>query len=122
MSMVDIHARLANATLVFVAVMAAWGLFRFFRRQGLGGSYWGAVVMAEILILVQGALGIYLWFTGARPVRGGIHWLYGIALALAIPLVYVYTKGREDRPEMLMYGVAFLIMIGLVLRSMVTGG
>jgi hypothetical protein len=120
--MVEIHAGLANATLAFVAVMAAWGLFRFFRRRGLGGSYWGAVVVAEILILAQGAIGIYLWLTGARPVRGGIHWLYGVVLALAIPLVYIYTKGREDRPEMLMYGVAFLIMIGLVLRSIVTGG
>jgi len=37
-------------------------------------------------------------------------------------LVYSYTKGRQERPEMLLYAVALLIMVGLVLRSMVTGG
>jgi hypothetical protein len=76
------------------------------------------VVVAEILILAQGAVGIYLWFTGAAS--RGVSIGYGVVLALAIPW-YIYTKGG-DRPEMLMYGVAFLIMIGLVLRSIVTGG
>ena len=79
------------------------------------------MVIAEVLILLQGALGIYLWIMELRPGRGGIHPLYGVVTALAILFVYVFTKGREDRPEMLMYTVAFLMMIGLALRAMVTG-
>jgi hypothetical protein len=102
--------------------MAVWGFWRFFRRSGVSSSYWGAAIISEILVLLQGGLGLYLWIAGLRPVRGGIHILYGVALALAVPLVYTYTRGRKDRPEMLLYAVAFLIMCGLVLRAMVTGG
>jgi hypothetical protein len=36
--------------------------------------------------------------------------------------VYAYTKGRQERPEMLLYAVAYIIMIALVLRAMVTAG
>jgi hypothetical protein len=39
-----------------------------------------------------------------------------------MPLVFSATKGRQDRPEMLLYGVGFLVMFFLVLRAMVTGG
>ena len=119
MPLVEIHARLANTTLFFIVIMAIWGAFRFLRKQGLAGSYWGASVIAEILILLQGALGVYLWIVGLRPDRG-IHPLYGAVIAFALPFVYLYTKGREDRPEMLMYTVAYLLMIGLTLRAMFT--
>jgi heme A synthase len=122
MSLVEIHGRLANTTLIFCLIMAVWGFWRFFRHQGLGASFWGALVIAEILFLVQGGLGAYLWISGLRPLRGAIHILYGVVSVLAVPVVYTYTKGRQERPEMLMYAVAFLIMVGLVLRSMVTGG
>jgi heme A synthase len=122
MSLVEIHGRLANTSLIFLLIMVVWGFWRFFRRQGLGASFWGALVIAEILIIAQGGLGGYLWISGLRPVRGAIHILYGVVSVMAIPLVYIYTKGRQERPEMLMYAVALLIMVGLVVRSMVTGG
>lgn len=120
MPLVEIHARLANTTLFFIVIMAIWGTFRFLRKQGITGSHWGASVIAEILILLQGALGVYLWIAGLRPDRG-IHFLYGVFTALALPFVYLYTRGREDRSELLLYTVAYLFMIGLTLRVMVTG-
>ena len=121
MPLVEIHARLANTTLLFVGIMAVWGIWRFWRGNGLSSSYWGAMIIAEILILFQGGLGAYLWISGLRPDRS-LHLLYGIVTALAIPAIFMYTKGREERPEMLMYTVGFLIMVGLVLRAIVTGG
>jgi hypothetical protein len=121
LSLVEIHSRLANTALFFCIIMAVWGLWRFFRRQGIGGSYWGAALIAEVLILLQGGIGAFLWFSGLRPARG-IHLLYGIVGALAIPLVFAFTRGRDERPEMLMYGVTFLILVGLLLRAMATGG
>ena len=120
MTLVEIHARLANTTVLFSVIMAIWGAIRFLRKQGLSGSYWGAMVIAEVLIVLQGVLGVYLWIISLRPDRG-IHPLYGIVAVMAIPFIYIFTKGREDRPEMLMYTVAFLMMIGLLLRATVTG-
>ena len=120
MSLAEVHARLAITAIIYCIILAVWGLFRFFRKQGVSGGYFGAIVIAEILLAIQGSLGLFLWFgvTTLRP--EWVHWLYGIVLLLGAPLVYAYTKGRQDRPEMLMYSVAFIIMIALILRSMAT--
>ena len=123
MSIVDIHARLANTILLYVIAMAAWGLWRFFRRQGVDSSYWGALIIAEILFLIQAAMGAFIWISGRGvPARGWIHVLYGIVSILVAPGIFMYTHGDEDRRSMLVYGVAFLFMIGIILRAMSTGG
>jgi CDP-diglyceride synthetase len=121
MSLTVIHGNLANAALIYFAILAVWGLIRFARRQGLGSNYWGALVIAELLILAQGSLGAYLWYSGLRPARG-IHILYGLVSALTIPAVYIYTKGREERREILIYAVVALVTVGLILRATTTAG
>jgi hypothetical protein len=121
MSLITVHANLSNAALIYFAILAIWGLIRFARRQGVGSSYWGALVIAELLLLAQGSLGAFLWYTGLRPARG-IHILYGLVSALTIPAVYAYTKGGEERREMLIYGVVTLVTVGLILRAMTTAG
>jgi hypothetical protein len=121
MSLVEVHARLANTAIIYCVIMAIWGLIRFFRRQGVSGGYFGAIVIAEILLAIQGVIGLILWFGVATVRPQWVHWLYGIVLLFGTPLVYAYTKGRQDRPELLLYAVAFVIMIALVLRAMVTG-
>jgi hypothetical protein len=121
MSLTQIHANLGNAALIYFALLAIWGLIRYVRRNGVGSSYWGALVIAELLILAQGSLGAILWYSGLRPARG-IHLLYGLVSALAIPAVYAYTRGREERSEMLIYGIVTLVTVGLVLRAITTAG
>ena len=121
MSPVQIHADLSRTALIYFALLAIWGLIRFVRHQGVGPSYWGALVIAELLILTQGSLGAILWYGGLRPARG-VHLLYGLVSALAIPAVYAYTRGREERSEMLMYGVATMVTVALVVRAIMTAG
>ena len=120
MSLVDIHGRLASTAMIYCIIMAVWGLWQFFRKQGVSGGYFGAVVIAEILFAAQGVLGLLLWFGAATFRPGWVHWLYGLVLLLGVPVVYAYTKGRQERPEMLLYAVAFVIMIAIVLRAMAT--
>lgn len=121
MSLPEIHVRLANTAMIYCGIMAAWGLWRFFRQQGLSGGYFGAVVIAEILLVIQGVIGMILWLWAGTNRPEYSHWLYGIVLLLSVPVVYAYTKGRQERPEMLLYAVAYIIMIALVLRAVVTG-
>jgi hypothetical protein len=120
--MAVIHARLANSVLLYVSILALWGFWRFFKKQGMDSSYWGAVVIAEVLVLLQGALGITLFIIGLTPGRGWVHILYGIVGAIALPGVYLYTKGRDDQRDILMYAVVFLFQAGVFMRAMVTGG
>jgi hypothetical protein len=122
MSLPEVHARLANTAMIYCILMALWGLWRFFRGQGISGGYFGAVVIAELILAVQGLMGLILWFGAGASRPGWVHWLYGIVLLMGAPVVYAYTKGRQERPEMLLYAVAYIIMIALVLRAMVTAG
>ena len=120
--LIILHSRLANTVLLYTLIMAVWGFWRFFRKQGVDSSYWGAVVIAEVLILVQGALGVVMRFSGIIPARGWMHIIYGVVGAIGIPAVYFYTKGQDENKEMFVYAAIFLFLIGIVARAVATGG
>ncbi|MBW8012017.1 MAG: hypothetical protein FVQ83_12380 [Chloroflexi bacterium] len=119
MTLAEIHTKLGNTALYYLLAISIWGFYRFFRQQGVNSSYWGALAIAELLLLAQALMGAFLWIGGSRPNRG-IHILYGIVVLMMIPGSYVYTKGRSDRPEMLAYGTATIIGVGLLIRAMFT--
>jgi hypothetical protein len=101
--------------------LGAWGLINYLRGQGISASYWGALVIGEIVALLQALLGVILIFT-VRPPADLIHILYGALTGLVLPGVYVYTHARTGRMEMGMYALAALFIFGLGLRAMTTGG
>ena len=120
MLLADIHARLANTAILYFLIVSIWGWVRYFRKQGIDSTYWGMLAIAEILVVVQGLLGGYLWIIGLRPGRV-IHLLYGICVLLMIPGGYIYTRGRDERPEIMIYGMVTIVAVGLIMRAMVTG-
>lgn len=125
MTLVEVHGRLANTALFFTLAMAVWGLFRYFRKQGLDSSYWGALIIGEILYLVQGALGAYLFFSGVGNLTGRyIHILYGVVSVLVIPSVFAFTRGEGEgeRRVQLVYAVALLFLVGILIRARATAG
>ena len=119
MSVLEIHGRFANTALYYFILLTVWGYWRFFRKQGMDPGLWGALVIGEILLLFQSGIGGYMWLIGLRPARWA-HYLYGVVGPMALPMVYMYTRGKQDRPEMLMYGTTTLITVGLILRAMFT--
>jgi len=123
MGLVEIHGNLANTALLYTIAMALWGLWRYFRRQGVDGIYWGALAIAEVLYVVQGALGAFIFFSGAGNLTGRyIHILYGVVSVLVAPGIFMYTRGEATRRVMLVYSVGFLFLVGIILRSMATAG
>jgi len=122
MTLVDIHSRLGNTALLYTIIMAAWGLWRYLRRQGVDSNYWGALVVAEVLYLIQAGLGAYLYFSGIGQLGRGVHILYGVVSVLVLPGVFMYTRGNEERRAVLVYGAGFLFLVGIVLRAIATAG
>ena len=122
MTLTNIHDRLSVSIVLYLFVMAVWGLYRAYRRQDIDSSVWGAIVIGEILILVQIALGIVLWLSSLRPDKGWMHILYALVTALSLPAAYAFTHGRDTRREMLIYALVFLALIGLAGRAIATGG
>jgi len=123
MSINDIHREiLRNAVWILSTIMAFWGFWRFLRKKGVDSSYFGAVVIAEILYIAQAGLGLFLFLTKRGVLsRPPVHMLYGTVILLVLPGVYIYTRADETRRTILLYSLAFVFIIGISIRSMLTG-
>jgi hypothetical protein len=115
-----LHDRLASTALMYMLIVSLWAFWRFFRKKGIDSTFWGMVAIAEILLILQAGLGIYLWLSGLRPARS-IHILYGLLIPALIPGAYFYTKGRTGRAEILIFATATIIIVGLLVRASFTG-
>jgi heme A synthase len=121
MGLSQVHQALANASLLFSLIIAAYGFWRYFRRQGIDASFWGVLAAGEVLYLVQVVVGLLLLAAGLRPARTAVHLLYGAMLAMALPGVYLATRAADTRQEALLYAAAGLFLAGVALRGMSTG-
>ena len=90
------------------------------RKQTPSGSFLATLVLTEGLFIVQGLVGIAIFFGGSRP-HDRLHWLYGPLLVIVLPLAASYLTGRESRRQALVYGIAALFMFGLGIRAYMTG-
>lgn len=121
MSLPLIHRGLADAAGLFLIILTLWALVQFLRSQPLGGSWFGAAVIAEILLLVQFALGWIMYFQGLQAAMGQrpwIHILYGAVAILTLPAAYTYFN-RIDNPKVqaLAMTLACAFLWGIVQRA-----
>lgn len=114
-----LHERVGNAAPLFMILLGILSLINYIRGQGMDGNIIGAVVIGEILMLIQVVLGLLLFFSGLYPARL-IHFLYGSLTILAFPALWVYTQGAMDRRASLIWALAGLFMMGLTLRAIGT--
>lgn len=116
----DLHCRIALSTLFFAFALGTWGVLNFILVRGVTSNYLGALVIGEILLLAEGILGLILVVTGGWP-ADGLHFLYGVTIAIAWPGVYAYTHAGTSRREMGIYAIVSFFMFGLAIRAMMTG-
>ena len=116
-----IHGRLAQTVILYAFAMGAWSAVNFFRGKGIDSSYWGALVIGEIMLLTQGVLGVIMLILGLRP-PDLLHLLYGVLVAFSWPGVYIYTQARQGRAEAGVYAMVSFFMFGLAIRAIMTGG
>ncbi|HSN78694.1 MAG TPA: hypothetical protein VL334_26790 [Anaerolineae bacterium] len=123
MSIDFIHARLANAALLFSVICFAWGLLNFIRKQPVTSSYWGALVILQILAMAQVVIGIvvYASMDGGQLARPIVHLLYAATLVISLPAAYVYTGGKDTQRENMIYALVCLWLVFIAERSITTG-
>jgi len=102
---------------MYLGALGVWGIVLGLASSGPTPSYRGALVIAEIAIVAQGAFGLITWLS-----RGPewIHVLYGVALALTIPLAASFVRQGSPRRTALTLGVASLFAAGLAIRGITT--
>lgn len=106
--------------MLFFAAVGAWGVFIYLRGQPVTGSYAGALVIGEVLVIAQVVAGILVLGTGARA-PSPTHYLYGITAILVLPFVWSYFRDRNQRQALLIYSLIALFIFGLAVRGIVTG-
>ena len=116
-----LHARLLITILLFFGALSIWGFFSYLRGHSISGSYKGALAIGELLMLAEFVLGVLLLLSGAQPYRLSIHILYGIVAIIGLPGAFAYTRGRDDRWELLIYVAVCLFLCGIALRALSTG-
>lgn len=114
------HDRLATTMILFFLGVGLWGLIEFARGGQLGGSIAGMLIIGQVLVVVQGALGMVLFAFDNRP-EDLVHLLYGFTAALVLPFVWSYVRDRAPRQGLLMYSLVALFIVGLAIRGMTTG-
>jgi hypothetical protein len=120
MNWVEIHRGLANSATMFVAILGVWAFFLRLRSRPLDGSWFGAAVIGELLLLVQFGVGWVLWFQGMGSVlpRPWIHILYGVVAVITIPAAYVYFSRIPDaKVQTLAMALTCFFLWGILLRS-----
>jgi len=96
-----------------------WGLYLGVRDSGPTPGFRGAVAIAVIASIVQGALGFLVFFF-LRPPPELLHILYGFAVALAMPLAASLVRDRAPRGQSVALGLAALFTAGLAIRGIIT--
>ena len=119
MSLPLLHIGLARACVIFSLIIGGYGLWLYYRKQGVDGNYLGIMAVGEILYSAQIAVGTWMYLTGLRPGRD-VHILYGVLLILCLPAAYAYLRGKDDRREVLFYGMIGLFLAGVSLRAIIT--
>jgi hypothetical protein len=115
----SLHARTATALVLYYTAVGLWGLFLGVRNSGPTPGFRGAVAIALIASIAQGALGLaVLLFAG--PPRETLHILYGFALVLAMPLAASLVRDRTPRGQSVALGFAALFTAGLAIRGIIT--
>ncbi len=121
MSLLEIHTRLADTCVLFIAALGFWALFLRLRARPLDGNWIGAAVVGELLLVAQGLLGAYLYAglgLGSALPRPFMHILYGIVSLITLPAAYSYFSQLEDeKVKTLAMAAACFFLWGIVLRA-----
>jgi hypothetical protein len=116
----DLHAGLARALVLYLTVLGVWGLLAWRRGTGVSPSYRGALVIAWVTVVLQGVLGFGVWLAAGTGPRESLHVLYGFALAVALPVGYLYVRDRVPRQQSLALALLTLFAAGLAIRGITT--
>ncbi len=117
MDVLALHGRLGIAIGLYFTAIGVWGIALGAGGSGPSSSFRGSIVIAEVAIVVQGALGAFL---ALRTPPEWIHALYGLALVAAMPLAAAVVRDYTPRRTSLALGLAALFAAGLVVRGITT--
>src|SRR3712207_2751752 len=95
-----LHSTIAQALVLYFAFVGLWGVVQALRRARFDAGYRGALIIGILLGVVQALVGLLLLLVGGRGPRDDLHYLYGLSVIVALPLVHQLI-GPRQAPRML---------------------
>ncbi len=120
MPLSQIHAGLANTAVLFTAALGIWALALRLTSRPLGSSWYGAAVVGEVVLVLQGLIGALLYLQGldAALARPFMHILYGAVAVVTLPAAYGYFGNMEDEKiKALAMAFTCFFLWGILLRA-----
>lgn len=123
MDIVSIHGQVIAFAIMgsWAAVMVVSLILRIVAADAEVGWFWRVVSFAQILLVVQLIIGVYLWIRGGPPGTDTLthvfHPLYGFVFP-AIVLFYAHRFARDGRMHRFSaFATAGLVILALTLRG-----
>jgi hypothetical protein len=113
----EIHSVLSQTTMLFFLLLGIWGIFRAIRKNSVDGSYMGAMVIGELLFVLQAVLGVILLIGGGRAGRPVVHIIYGSFALVALPSLFAFLKGDDSNRAQWYFGLLTFFLFGVALRA-----
>lgn len=126
MELSDIHLAFGAGIIAAWLVVTVWALVLRLRRRDESPAFWRLVSFAQVLLVLQLALGAALFALGRRPGAGGaytnvFHTLYGFGFP-ALVLFYSHKWAREGRwHPFAVFSFAALVIMALAMRAFMVG-
>lgn len=126
MDLAQPHTWIGLALISVWAVISGWSFALRLLGYEETPTFWRAVSVAQILLVVQLLIGLVLMLLGRQPGDGTLfnyvfHPLYGIVFPL-VTLFFAHKWAREDRFEPhTVFAVAGLVIFGLTARAFMVG-
>jgi len=115
---VVVHDRLGFVVLALAGVGAVWALVSLSRPDTLPALR-AYLRLTTLTVAVQGLIGIALVISGRRP--DPLHWFYGAATLLALPLAMFIGSRLSDREEHVWVLGGAVATLLFALRAVTTG-
>lgn len=119
-----LHRYVAYSIPAAFALLVLWSAWAYFRNRDAGGGYWAVLAFVQVVLGVQGMIGLVLFLAGGRPQSNGpswLHYVYGAVFPLGV-LLFAHVQARR-RPAVaaLIFGAAAFVNFGLTFRALQTG-
>lgn len=112
----DLHDQWSWVVVIGNGLAGAWCLAAHWTPALRVRAMWAAVVMVQVTIFVQVALGVYLVAVEDIP-ASAMHMFYGFVSLVAVGILYAYRT--QMRAQMyLLYGFGGLFLMGMSIRAM----
>lgn len=125
MSTSFLHERLSVTASWFILALAIWALWLFIRNRPIDGSWLGAAIIAELLLIAQSLLGGWMYLgqgLGVTLDRGWLHILYGAIVLVIFPASWGYFSNiKDDRVQTLAMVATCFFWWGIAARLGQTG-